>query len=371
MIGNPYNDHECLGYVMNVVEQMVLERDPTLVELAHQLGTLENVVAFIRALPQRNDESDLLDGPKIGRCAPPQRLRIPAPDPNCFERAALYLALAELIDPRPLRQLATSTLPQGPHTVPMEDGVVVNLNPETPNNAIEGGLADGLRNAAPMTLSESVEWSAAIAEEPATAWPGGERRVRNARETLRSMQAGEALTGDAMADVAFTLALAAREATRWGAAGREIVRSTMRALCLLQAQILDDVPRDPLLPDTSYLPASAVAVHRNLDELRIDDLRNGSAIADGLGALVRSAGRIGTTAVGQYGDVALAAAGMYLAGLGVTPVMVAIVEQELRQEGLTLGALAKPAPKKGTVAAVTPVGRAARAIAAQEPAPSL
>jgi hypothetical protein len=363
MIGSPHNDQECLGYVMNVVEQMVLDRDPTLVELAHQLGTIEAVVAFIRALPQRNDESDILDGPRVARCAPPQRLRIPAPDPNCFERSALYLGLAELIDPRPLRQLATSQTPQGPHTVPMEDGVVVNLNPEMSNNAIDSGLSDGLRNARPMTLTDSVEWSAAIAEEPAAHWPGGERRVRNARETLRGLQAGVPLTEQTIADVAFTLALAAREATRWGAAGREIVRSTMRALCLLQEQIVDVPALDPLLPvarERSPMASTGAAATAPRNGLN-------PAISEGLSALVRSAGRIGTRAVGRYGDTALAALGIYLAGWGVTPAMIGIVEQELRHEGLTLGALAKPAPKKGTVAAVTPVGRAARAIAAQDP----
>jgi hypothetical protein len=358
MIGNPESDHECLGYVMNIVEQMVVDRDPTLVELARQLKTTDAVAKFIRTLPQRDDESYLLDGPKLAGCLPPQRLRIPAPDPNCFERAALYLALAELIDPIPLRTLDTAELPQGRHTVPMEDGQVVNLNPEIPNNAIDSGLSGDIRNAPPMTLSQSVEWSTTIAEEPAAAWPGGERRVRNARETLRAMQTGSPLTSDTMADVAFTLALAAREATRWGAAGREVVRATMRALCSLQELLVDPTTLDPLLPEE---PAAR--------PLPGSHPRNGlnRALSKGLRSLVRSAGRIGERAVDRYGDSALAAAGLYLAGVGFTPAMLLLVEEELRAEGMTLGALAKPAPKAGTVAAVTPVGRAARALAAQDP----
>lgn len=363
MIGNPHNDYECLGYVMNVVEEMVLQRDPTLVELARRLGTVEAVVAFIRARPQRNDESDLLDGPKVARCIPPQRLRIPAPDPNCFERAALGLALLELLDPTPHYQLATTETPQGPHTVLMADGIVINLNPEMPDNAIDSGLSEGMRNAGPMTLTDSVEWSTAIAEEPAAHWPGGERRVRNARETLRGLQAGVPLTDDTMADVAFTLALAAREATRWGAAGREIVRSTMRALCTLQDRLVDEHTLDPLLPlSDERTPVAA-------DKARPPGPRNGTnaAISQALDGLLRSAKRIGSRAVDKYGDEALAAAGMYFAGLGFAPAALMIVEQELREEGYTLGALAKPPPKKGTVAAVTPVGRAARAIAAQDP----
>ncbi len=50
-----------------------------------------------------------------------QRVRIPAANPNCVERSALYLAAGEIIDPRPLRQLATIHTPIGPHTFPVEE----------------------------------------------------------------------------------------------------------------------------------------------------------------------------------------------------------------------------------------------------------
>jgi len=354
VISTPHNDDECLGPVTDQIAEMVRRRDPTLVELARQLRTLDALAHFIRSLPQRNDESDLLDGPKVAACTPWQRLRIPAPDPNCFERAAKYMAVGELIDPTPIRQLATSMTPRGPHTVCMEDGVVVHLDPMTPRNAIEGGLG----HPASMSLPESIEWATSIAEEPASAWPGGERRVRNAREVIRGLQAGIPLTGDTMADVAFALALAAREATRWGAAGREIVRSVMRTLCTLQEHALaEPIPDAPL-------PLRPEGAPRNVAWAVVGAVLQ-PVLSETLSKLVRAASRSGTRAGRDLGDKGLASAGLKLAELGVTPEMIAVVEQELRREGLTLGALAKPAPKPGTVAAVTPVGRAARAIAAQ------
>jgi hypothetical protein len=356
MILAPADDQACLGPVTDHVTAMVARRDPILIELARQLRTLAALAAFIRSLPQRNDESDLLDGPKIGACTPWQRLRIPAPDPNCFERASLYMAVGELIDPSKVRQLSTSETDNGPHTVCLEDGVAVNLDPMVPRNAVAAGLG-----APPsMSLWESIEWTTDIAEEPAGAWPGGERRVRNARETLRGLQAGVAVTDDTMADVAFALALAAREATRWGAAGREIVRSVMRELCTLQEDATTEPIRDTPLP-AEPAPSGIAGPIQGLP-------RNG--MSDALRTVVRSAERVGTVASKRYGNVALAAAGMYLAGVGFTPAMLLIVEEELRREGLTVGALAKPAPKAGTTASVTPVGRAARAIAAQEPKPT-
>lgn len=37
----------------------------------------------------------------------PAPVRVLADDPNTFERAAMYIACAELLDPRPVRPLAT------------------------------------------------------------------------------------------------------------------------------------------------------------------------------------------------------------------------------------------------------------------------
>lgn len=85
MIGVPFdnNDLMCLGAISEIVANLVEARDPLLVELAAQYPTTEALAAWIRSLPQRNDEADPNDGPRVEACLPPQRLRIPAPDPNC------------------------------------------------------------------------------------------------------------------------------------------------------------------------------------------------------------------------------------------------------------------------------------------------
>ena len=73
---------------------------------------------------------------------------MPAPDPNCVERAATYVAVAELIDPRPQRQLSTALTPAGfLHTFPVEDGAVVVLDPVVSGPAAVAGTAGaGPRN---------------------------------------------------------------------------------------------------------------------------------------------------------------------------------------------------------------------------------
>ena len=62
---------------------MVEIRDPALVEIAEQHEDPEALAAWIRTLPQRDDDGRPCDGPKVTACLPPQRLRIPADDPNC------------------------------------------------------------------------------------------------------------------------------------------------------------------------------------------------------------------------------------------------------------------------------------------------
>ncbi len=75
-----------------------------------------------------------------------------------------------------------------------------------------------------------------------------------------------------------------------------------------------------------------------------------------LAALGRIGGRVGYR-------VGVAALRAKLATMGVTPLMLGEVEQELNREGLSLGAMAKPAPMAGTLAAVTPDAIAGRWIA--------
>ena len=153
MIGVPFdnNDLSCLGTITEVIADLVARRDPLLAELAATYPTTEALAAWIRSLPQRDDEGIPGDGPKVDACEPPQRLRIPAPDPNCFKRAALYLGVAELIDPRPVRQLATLDFDWGRHTFPIEAGAPVVLSR---GQRARHGLATGELRAEPESFAE-------------------------------------------------------------------------------------------------------------------------------------------------------------------------------------------------------------------------
>lgn len=82
MIENPINDVACLSQVTEVVRELIKLQDPLLIEIAGRFATTRELVEWIRTLPQRDDTGDPNDGPKAA-CTPPQRLRIPAPDPNC------------------------------------------------------------------------------------------------------------------------------------------------------------------------------------------------------------------------------------------------------------------------------------------------
>ena len=141
MIALPFNDHACLGSITEVVAELVATEDPVIVELARKHRTTEGLVRYIRSLPQRDDDGVRSDGPKVEACEPPQRLRIPAEDPNCVERAALYVAVAEFIDPHATRQLATLDTPMGLHTFPVEKGAPVILDPNVTRNCVDCGFA--------------------------------------------------------------------------------------------------------------------------------------------------------------------------------------------------------------------------------------
>lgn len=83
MIGLPFNDLKCLGSITEVVAELASNRDPLIEEIAIKHQNTESLADWIRGLPQRDDEGEKNDGPKVEECKPPQRLRLPAEDPNC------------------------------------------------------------------------------------------------------------------------------------------------------------------------------------------------------------------------------------------------------------------------------------------------
>jgi hypothetical protein len=158
------NDLSCLGGITELIVSVINECPPWLGQLATQFQTTEELAAWICSLPQRDDERLPDDGPKVVVCEPWQRLRLPAPDPNCVERAALYVAVAELIDPWPVRRLATLDFDWGRHTFPIEEGEPIVLNPRVSEEDLQQAVPRRKRRIAHVPGHQS-EPAASIAGE--------------------------------------------------------------------------------------------------------------------------------------------------------------------------------------------------------------
>jgi hypothetical protein len=315
VIGLPFNDLRCLGSVTEVIAELVRTRDPVLVELADQYSTTEVLADWIRTLPQRDDEGDASDGPKVEVCEPPQRLRIPAPDPNCVERSALFLAVAELIDPKPVRQLATLDTPVGLHTFPLENGAPVILDPRVPRNCLDCSVALAKQAPVPVDAHDAIEWTTQLAEVGAASIRNGPSRVRKARNAIielvdNGVAPADAATIDLMA---WLLALAEKVARTYGSRAVAIVRSTAQAIADLADEALARAQRNIAL---------------EIGNLRLEPPAWASQLA-------MVAGRVGV-------GVGAAALRAKMASYGIGPEMVGLVEEELNREGFTLGRLAHP-----------------------------
>ncbi len=346
MIIAPYNDHDCLGAATKLAADMVAAKDPAVMALAEHYGSVDALIKAIRAQPQKDDTGDPADGPKLGACDPAQRLRFDPGDPNCFERAWKYLIVAEVIDPDTERALITVQTPGGPHTMPVEDGEPVVLDPRYPRNALRAALFKATRprngsTRVSLTPTQAVDWIASLAEEPASRFKDGPRRVRNGHRVLRGVLAGRAVRVVELRDAVFVLALAEREAEAFGAPGRCIVATTARAIDRLDANAARRT--DPGMPRNAGIELRLGKVGIRPD-MRI------------ITALSRVGGRLGYQA-------GLAALRAKISTLGVTPFVLGKFERELNREGLSLGPLAVPPPMPGTLEAVTPTALAGRWLA--------
>ncbi|HEU0037112.1 MAG TPA: hypothetical protein VFQ53_41165 [Kofleriaceae bacterium] len=323
MIALPFNDLRCLGSITEVVAEMVKTQDPVIVELAAKHPTTESLAAWIRTLPQKDDDGDPKDGPKAEACDPPQRLRIPAPDPNCVERSALYIAVAELIDPSANRQLATLDTPVGLHTFPLENGAPVILDPRVPRNCLNCGVAMTAPGPVVVDAHDAIEWSARLAEDGAGTANirNGASRVRKARNAVMRLVDEGTLPAPSEVDaMGWMFALAEQAARRYGMRALSMVRTTAHAI----GEVLDEV---------------LAGAQRNL-ALEIGGVR--LEAPPFVSALASVAGRVGM-------GVGAAALRAKLGAMGIGPDMFGLVEEELNREGLTMGVLAHP-PKLTTFA---------------------
>ncbi len=335
MIGLPYNDHQCLGTITEMVAERVNQGDETLRALAQQHPSTESLVAWIRSLPQRDDLGEPNDGPKVAACAPVQRLRFPAPpDPNCFERAAMYLGAAELIDPQPVRQLATLETSIGAHTIPLENGAPVILDPRVTRNSLRYTPTSMDEGPVPISPRDAIEWTVQLAEVEAADVRNGAGAPAQAKELyqakdamLRVVEGTAPQSRDEIERIAWLLSLAEQAARRYGPPAMAIVRSTAQAVAELADEAIARAKREEPPPA------------RNLS-IEIGGMR--LRPAPWASALAKIAGRVGV-------GVGAMAARAKLASMGVPPEMLALVEQELRSAGFDVGP--SPAAKRVPTAA--------------------
>jgi hypothetical protein len=324
VIALPFNDLRCLGTISELLVDLVEQKDPVLVELASKHGSTEALAAWIRTLPQRDDDGDDGDGPRVEACEPSQRLRIAPQDPNCVERAALYLGVAELIDAKPVRQLATLDTPVGLHTFPLENGAPIVLDPRVPRNCLDCGVAIQKPGRVAVDARDVIDWTSQLAIAGATERRNGRSRVRRARNAIvQLVDEGVAPTDPHTIDaIGWFFALAEERAREYGARALEVVQTVALAI----AELVDD---------------AIARAHRNF-ALEIGGLR--LEPPPFVSALASVAGRVGL-------DIGAAALSTKLASLGIGADMIGLVEEEMNREGLTLGVLAHP-PKLTTFASM-------------------
>ncbi len=426
MIAPPMNDHECLGPTTDQIVAELEAQNPAIVELAARFDSTDDLAAWFRTLPQRDDDGIPGDGPKVAACRPPQRLQLDNPSPNCFERSARFTAAAELIDPDRVYRLATVSTPSGLHTFPTRDGQPVILDPKAVRNApTRPGQLDvpiairrlriqrligldenkGLRcdlanahrakqqghttwvdgkpiddaiatyeralaryqailaeletstdgethdasmrnNAGPIVLTptQAIDWIAELAMVRADRVVGGSQRLENGHRAMRGVLVLRPICIADVRDVALVLALAEREARRYGLGGLKIVYSTARAI-----DALDQLAADRATAPTRNNPLAAMALSALLENKDLQQL---------FGGLARVATRIA-------GGIGLEAAKVKLASVGVGPPVISAFEKELNHEGLTLGSLAKPSPMTGSLDAMAPQALAGRWLASK------
>lgn len=424
MIAAPHNsrtlpealdDDLCLGAITEQAAQLVAAEDPALVAAVAPFESTADLAAAIRGKPQRDDEGLPCDGPKVQACRPAQRLRLFADDSNCVERSFDYLAGAELLDPGPVRRLATVQTSNGLHVFPTENGEPIILDPHVSRNALRAALfrmgRNALRNAADVA-TQRLRLERLIGTDETKGVRGDLGRARAAKERGWTTWHDGKPIDDAIATYERALAayqarldelprnassvrnagpatLTPSEAVEWIAQlaeepalrfknglgrarnGAQAIRGVLvgRPICVADVR---DVAFVLALADREarmWGPAGQrvvrtcahaidkldqAAAQQWLDERaprNAAELRIGGTSIRPNIPLLAALGRI----TGRLGTrVGIEALRLKLATMGVTPPILNTIEQELQREGLSLGALAAPPPMPGTLRALTP-----------------
>jgi len=419
------NDHGCLGPTTEQIRAEVDAGNTAFAELADRFTNTDDLAAWFRTLPQRDDDGIPSDGPKVDACRPAQRLRLDASDPNCFERSARFIGAAELIDPDHVYRLATISTPNGLHTFPTCDGDPVILDPKGVRNTprVAPFAADNatrrLRIQRLIGLDETrgVRGDLARARRAKelghTTWVNGEpiddaivtyeRALASYQATLAELDAEEddddAPSGARNAAFAGPMVLTPAQAIDWIAdlararieplpgmarhvnRGHRAMRAVllMLPICVADAQAVALVLALAEREARSYgMPALKVvhstaraldAIDRLAAEHTTEQTRNFAPLASlALGMLNNKDVQSWLGAVTRVGGRVLGGAGVevlksQLASVGVSQPVLSAFEKELNRDGLTLGALSKPSPMPGSLDAMTPQALAGRWIA--------
>jgi hypothetical protein len=321
MIALPYNDYGCLGAISQILASMVDEQHPPLVELADQYPEMEDVIGYLRSLPQRDDLGDPADGPKVHACSPPQRLQIPSETPNCVERASAFAAIMELNHPHNTYQLATVDTPVGMHTLPLVNGRPIILDPRVSADCVECGLALNAPGPVAVSPRNAIAWTVDMAGQGVGHLRNGPSQVYIGKNAIRKLIDDAAVPAPREVDaMGFLFALAERAAHRYGTRAIGIVRTAARAI----AQVLDAV-------------LERRNAHMNIGGLNFDTPQ---WLDDTAGAV----GNVGLGVGSAYLRSKLAVLDLpKLIGLpGGSDAIIGLLENELGQKGRTLGDFAHP-----------------------------
>jgi hypothetical protein len=348
------NDTECLTAASEQAAALVESSDPLLVDYAKQFRSKEEAWNHIRSLPQRDDDGIPEDGPKVEACEPVQRLRIPADDPNCFERAILGMIVGEFLDPHPVRQLATLEFPWGRHTILLENGYPIVLDPKVGlhelERAVDAGLAsnapDGVipseqrvettdaasrstaqtkraknRNRVAIDVHDALEFTSQLGEQATRDHRNGPRRAWLARNAIKSLLETRTPPTDAhTVDTLHWFFQQAEDLARvYGRRALTIVKTTAAAIW----DLIDDV-----------LAQQERAHHDEQRNFSFEIGGNRYNVPSWLADAAGTAGKIGL-------DLGAAYVRPYLLGAGITSEMLGLIEQELNAEGYSLGPLSK------------------------------
>lgn len=427
MIAAPMNDHECLGPTTDQIVAEVANCNPAIVALAEQFTNTDDLAEWFRGQPQRDDDGDPTDGPKVAACRPPQRLQLDNPSPNCFERSARYIGAAELIEPERVYRLATVATPAGLHTFPTRDGQPVILDPKGARNtparrpspapfAIDNeARRHRLQRLIGLDETKGVRGDLARARRAKelghTTWVDGrpiddaiasyEKGLAHFQAQLAAIPASgdDTTRNSAEAGATGSVTLTPTEAIDWiaelamvradrvigGPRRIENGHRAMRGVLVLRPICIADV-RDVALvlalaerEARTYGLGTLKVVHSTaraidaLDQLAADrataSTRNNPFASLALGALANNrdlqqlVGGLARVAGRIAGGIGLEAAKVKLASVGVSAPVISAFERELNREGLTLGPLAKPVPMVGSLDAMTPQALAGRWLA--------